>query len=453
MKKRFIAVVVSAGLISSLLMGCANSASGSAGEEAAAAQEVEESGEVIEAEEQESVAANGAEEVQADAVTAEEDTAMQQKKEILDTLITVDGDPDFAELSIPDWMNYEFNRDYADIFTDITSYSHEDTRKHLDTHWSSYLGLMPYLMSLGEDSPVSEGEAPSELDAIRVLTDWHNARVSLEPTADAEEQRIYLWERGNVPSTTEYTENTGYQYADDPGFEPFMIEIPMDENAEVKGTVLLCSGGGHMYRSNVEEGYESALALTALGYKTFIVNYRIAPYTNEESALDVARAVRLVRANAYSYGIDPDKIAVAGFSYGGIAASNAADMFYGENNASKIVEGYEADEIDAVSADMNVYLAIYSVVPDEVTNENFPSTFFCYGSADTSLWDWGFTSFTTLKEMNIPVELHTYSAVPHGFGAGTHADGTLYENAATWPQLADIFMQNVYNGTAGVPQQ
>lgn len=181
----------------------------------------------------------------------------------------------------------------------------------------------------------------------------------------------------------------------------------LDEGTEVKGAVIIAPGGGHMYRSNVEEGYEVAQALNEQGYQCFILNYRVDPYTDEESAL-------------------------------------AADIYAGDTNASALVESYVPDEIDAVSSDVNAYLAIYSVTPDEITNENFPATFFAFGSDDANLWDWGTRCFNLVRDTGIQTEIHTYAGVPHGFGAGTDAGNNYYANAATWPMLADCFLDNVY---------
>lgn len=373
--------------------------------------------------------------------------AFAEEGEAVTELITSEGDPDFSSMEVGDWMNYEFNQDYATVFSDITSYSHEDSRALLDMHWSHYLAILPYL--------TDENSGMTEEECTALLTEWHNARVSLEATSDPEENRIYLWEADNIPTVTAYTENEGYAYADAPDFVPYMLEVLLEDPSEAKGAVILCAGGGHVYRSNVEEAYESALALNEQGYQCFIVNYRVDPYTDEESALDIARAVRYVRAHAADYNVQEDNIATAGFSYGGIVGSLQADDFFGDVNGTAIDDSYVPDELDQVSADVNCYLGIYSVTfkdsKDEITNENFPATFIAYGSADAGLWSWGFESFVAVRDMGIPCELHTFSAVPHGIGAGTHADGTYYANAAEWPKLAGIFMENVYAGTAGQP--
>ena len=72
---------------------------------------------------------------------------------------------------------------------------------------------------------------------------------------------------------------------------------------EPKGAVLICPGGAFQFRSDQPEGVEVAEALSALGYQSFVVDYRLRPYTQQEGALDLARAVRFVRAHAREYGI------------------------------------------------------------------------------------------------------------------------------------------------------
>lgn len=124
-------------------------------------------------------------------------------------------------------------------------------------------------------------------------------------------QTFYLWEEGNMPSQTEYTENDG-RYADDPDFRPAVRTFPVPEGTEIKGAVLICAGGAFQYRSDENEGTPVAELLSSLGYQSFVVDYRLRPYTQEEGALDLARAVRFVRSHAEEYGIDEKDIAVMG---------------------------------------------------------------------------------------------------------------------------------------------
>ena len=106
----------------------------------------------------------------------------------------------------------------------------------------------------------------------------------------------------------------GYDPAD---FRPYLTAIPVRDGTEVKGAVVLLAGGAFQARANYTDTLPTAAHLRELGFQTFIVDYRLRPYTQQEGALDVARAVRFIRKNADVYGIDPNDIAVMGYSAGG----------------------------------------------------------------------------------------------------------------------------------------
>lgn len=161
-------------------------------------------------------------------------------------------------------------------------------------------------------------------------------------------QTFYLWEEGNMPAVTEYTENNG-RYADDPDFRPTVRTFPVPEGTDVRGAVLICAGGAFQYRSDQYEGTPVAEALSERGYQSFVVDYRLRPYTQEEGALDLARAVRFVRRHADDYGFDEKDIAVMGFSAGGILSGEMLLNFDGTVNGTVMDDGYNPDELDQVS--------------------------------------------------------------------------------------------------------
>lgn len=172
-------------------------------------------------------------------------------------------------------------------------------------------------------------------------------------------QVLYLWEEGNVPAQTEFTENmTGYYDSYD--FRPYVTAIPMREGTPVKGAVVLLAGGAFQVRGNYTDTLPTAAHLRELGFQTFIVDYRLRPYTQQEGALDVARAVRFIRKNADVYGIDPDDIAVMGYSAGGIQTGEFFLNFDGEVNGTALDPDYVPDELDAIPANASAAGMIYS---------------------------------------------------------------------------------------------
>ena len=135
---------------------------------------------------------------------------------------------------------------------------------------------------------------------------------------DPSQTEIYLWLEGNMPATTSYQTVANSSNPDGPDFRPNMRVVPVAERIQIKGAVILCAGGAFQFRGNNGDTFPVSRELSKLGYQCFVVNYRLRPYTQQEGALDLARAVRFVRMHADYYGIDPNNIVVAGFSAGGI---------------------------------------------------------------------------------------------------------------------------------------
>lgn len=341
--------------------------------------------------------------------------------------------PDLTKLTLAQRAKFEFNRDYAAVISDVTSYDHSFLREFLGSHWKTAM----LSGALGEPK-ISEEEAFAALDTHNTL------RETAVSQAEPESRRIYLWPRGKVPAVTKYTANPDYEYADMPDFEPYMLEMIIPEDIPAKGALILCAGGAHRFRSNIEETYEVALEFNKLGYQCFIVNYRVNPYTDEESALDIGRAVRYVRANAKKYRIREDRIAAAGFSWGGIVVSLQADRFGGAVNAQVLTAEYEPDELDRISADINANFCIYSAVPEKLHNDHYPPTFLCWGLEDELIQQMAGRSYSALRQKGVKTEIHTFAGVPHAFGAGTDAGGRYYKTAAQWISFADAFMDDVF---------
>ena len=174
-------------------------------------------------------------------------------------------------------------------------------------------------------------------------------------------QVLYLWEEEKVPAKTTFTKDmTGY--FDDWDLRPYVTAIPVRKGVTPKGAVVLMAGGAYQFRGNYTDSLPTAAALREYGFQTFIVDYRLSPYTQEEGALDVARAVRFIRKNADVYGIDPDDIAVMGFSAGGIQAGEFL-MHYDEDvNGTALDSSYVPDELDQIPAHASAVQKIHFMI-------------------------------------------------------------------------------------------
>lgn len=251
-----------------------------------------------------------------------------------------------------------------------------------------------------------------------------NGNTVLTAEADAKNsQTLYLWEEGNVPATTEYKLNNG-NYFDDPDFRSYVVTFPVHDGTEVKGAVLICAGGAFQYRSDGNEGTPVAEELSRRGYQSFVVNYRLLPYTQEEGALDLARAVRFVRKNADIYGIDENDIAVMGFSAGGILAGEMLLNFDGTVNGTALDPDYVPDSLDEISADAAADGMIYSFYgilslastdSEKFSQSDLPPTYFCYGTRDPFVRQFEL-NIEALKAADVPVEVNVLDGRPHGYG-------------------------------------
>lgn len=271
---------------------------------------------------------------------------------------------------------------------------------------------------------------------------------AIQPVPDAK-PRIYLWEEGNMPALTEYTDNSDYRYNHNPDFKPYLFELLLPEDVTPKGAVVLCAGGDHGDAA-VMEGYQSALDLNALGYQCFLLLNRTnhCPWSSKEAGVDAARAVRMVRDNAAKYRIAPDNIAFAGFSNGGLTGEGLFEYFSGQQKVKDVFPAYRPDALDEIDATPNAFLCVYGprFVGDSFDYENvvYPPTFFAVGREDTAMDNLNYT-YPDLLAHGVKVEVHTFAGVPHGQAGIRFMDGMVkYPNFEMWLPLADLFMQDVY---------
>ena len=94
------------------------------------------------------------------------------------------------------------------------------------------------------------------------------------------------------------------------------------------GAIVVCPGGGYGGLAP-HEGKDYALWLNEQGVTAFVLKYRLGSngYRHPRMLEDVSRAIRLVRAKAADWKIDPKRVGVMGSSAGGHLASTVLTHF------------------------------------------------------------------------------------------------------------------------------
>ncbi|ELQ6185379.1 alpha/beta hydrolase, partial [Cronobacter turicensis] len=222
--------------------------------------------------------------------------------------------------------------------------------------------------------------------------------------------------------------------------------------------ILVTPGGS--YRRVVLDKEGSALApeFNDRGYTLFVMTYRLPADGHAEGAdaplADLQRAMRLIRAQATRWQLDPDKLGVLGFSAGGHAAASLGTRW---NDAVYA----PLDETDAFSARPAFMGLAYPVMtmeepvahpgsrealtgtapddaaicrysPQRAVNASTPPTFLLHAVDDPAVKvENSLMMFNALHAQGVPVEMHLFEQGQHGFGIRD----ALRLPAHVWPTL------------------
>jgi acetyl esterase/lipase len=243
--------------------------------------------------------------------------------------------------------------------------------------------------------------------------------------------------------------------------QPTMTVYP----AQGKNTgtaVVVFPGGGFQILAMDLEGTEVCDWLTAKGVTCILLKYRVPslPYDwkcdcrphnfalSTPSLQDAQRALRLVRARAGEWQIDPHKIGVLGFSAGGYLVAEVSTNFKRRTYAP-------VDAVDQQSARPDFALAIYPghlVTDDGAYNVNVPVTHetpptFVLQAEDDHVdgVDQALYYYNALKKADVPAELHIYPHGGHAFGLRPTSNPVTH-----WPALAQTWMESIGVMPAGL---
>src|SRR5215207_966570 len=156
---------------------------------------------------------------------------------------------------------------------------------------------------------------------------------------------IALWP-GKAPGAL------GDRDEDKPTLTPF---LPPTEKA-TGAAMVICPGGGYGGLAP-HEGQGYAEYLTQQGVTCFVLKYRLGSkgYRHPAMLNDAARAVRVVRNDAVTWKIDPDRVGIMGSSAGGHLASTLLTHF-------EAARPEAADPIDRLSSRPDLGVLCYAVI-------------------------------------------------------------------------------------------
>lgn len=222
--------------------------------------------------------------------------------------------------------------------------------------------------------------------------------------------------------------------------------------------VLITPGGGYARVVIDKEGYELAAWLQARGITAFVLFYRLPAQGWADPAntplADAQRAIRLIRARAAEWRVDPERVATIGFSAGGHLCADGCTRFDRRIYAP-------IDAADALSARPMLAAPIYPVIamespiahtasranllghhatpadlvehaPDRQVRADTPPCFLVHAEDDGTVPVENSVRFrAALKAAGVPVEMHLFERGGHGFGLR----GAAQLPAAAWPDL------------------
>jgi acetyl esterase/lipase len=229
----------------------------------------------------------------------------------------------------------------------------------------------------------------------------------------------------------------GKEEKDIPTLTPYLADPAVATGAAI---VILPGGGYGGLAGHEGKGYADWLVTN--GVSCFVVKYRLGSqgYRHPCMLQDAARAVRLVRARAAEYRIDPKRVGIMGSSAGGHLASTLLTHFdRGQPEAT--------DAVDRQSSRPDLGILCYAVIsmgpithqgsknnllgnnPDpelvkllsnelQVTKDT-PPCFIWHTWEDTAVKVENSLEFAgAMQKAGVPFDLHIYQKGGHGMGLG-----------------------------------
>ncbi|MEE2715036.1 MAG: alpha/beta hydrolase [Verrucomicrobiota bacterium] len=208
--------------------------------------------------------------------------------------------------------------------------------------------------------------------------------------------------------------------------------------------VLICPGGGYSILAMDLEGTEVAEWLNSQGVTAVVLKYRVPRRKDREKheapLQDAQRALGIVRHNAESWGINPERIGILGFSAGGHLSATAMTNY--RKRAYPLI-----DKADQVSCRPDFGILVYPAylvdhetktkrAPEVKVTKDTPPAIFIHAGDDRITADGSVQMWLAMRRMGVHSELHVFPHGGHGYGLRPSKDPV-----SKWPKLVEDWLK------------
>lgn len=244
-------------------------------------------------------------------------------------------------------------------------------------------------------------------------------------------------------------------------------EIDMNRH---RPAILILPGGGYEMTSD-REAEPIAIQFAAAGYQAFVLRYSVYPSIYPTSLLQVADSLALIRRNTQIWHLNPDHVALMGFSAGGHLAAtlatssgNEAIREHARDNIqvkpNALLLGYPVITTGALTHQESInhllgaqktnnhLLDMLSI--EKHVDSNTPPIFVWHTMPDDTVpVENTLSLIQACKKAGASIEAHLFPAGGHGLALGTEetawgGQGPLVPAIQIWPHLAIDWLNRTF---------